>query len=133
MRECQDPFPVRCFVHPTWHGVAKDAAGAIGTKTFPGNDENAPSPRGVGTGEKRLQRSMGLVLSAAVKIDLRFDWDLTPAQFGQRSLVEPGGDAMRQFGIGGDRRSHGRHDGPDNGCRRRCLSLFGLARRFRRR
>lgn len=133
MGECQNPLPVWRFVHPPRHGVAKNAAGAIGAQTFPRYDEHAPSPQGLRPGEKRLKGSMGLVLGATVKIDLALDWDLPPAQFGQRSLVETGSNAMGQVGIGGDPWSYGRHDRPDGGRRRQRVSFLWLVWWFRNR
>jgi len=99
MGKRQNPLPVWGFVHPAWHGIAKDAAGSVGAKAFPRNDKHASMPNAMRAGEECLQGAMGLILGATMQVDLGLDWDLTAAQFGQRSLVKACGNTMCQLRI----------------------------------
>jgi len=54
----------------------------------------------MGGGEKRVERAMGLFLSAMVKIDLALDPKLTAPQLDQRSFIETRGNAVAEFGLG---------------------------------
>ena len=80
--------------------MAKHAQCPVRLQALAGNDEHAAPAGGMGSGEKRVERAMGLLLGAMVKIDLALDPELAASQLDQRALIETRGDSVAEFGLG---------------------------------